>query len=421
MYSAPTCGLSVPRQNGKNALLEMRELYGLCVIGERILHTAHEVKTARKAFLRLNGFFENEREYPELAAMVKCIRKANGQEAIELINGGAIEFSARSRGAARGFTVDVVVFDEAQELTDEQIEAMLPTMAAAPLGNRQFIYTGTPPGPKCPGTVFGRTRKNIIAGNEDGACWHEWSVEEVGDVYDRKRWYETNPAMGLRISEDFTGKELVSMSPDGFARERLGWWASTSSLRLIPKEEWKALIAPCPPYDGKIGMGVKFSPDGSRASLAACIRPDLGNPCIDLINTFSMTGSTDAIEEIIMRHKSEVALVAIDGKAYSDSLYANLKDSRFPVKGLNIVSTGDAVAANVRFLDAIKGEHIEHLDQPILNRSVAVAVKRKIGDKGGWGFDAVGEEDVTPIEACALAYWAAMTAKRTPGRRARML
>ena len=47
MFTATSCGLSVPRRNGKNALLEVRELYGLVCNGERFLHTAHEVKTAR--------------------------------------------------------------------------------------------------------------------------------------------------------------------------------------------------------------------------------------------------------------------------------------------------------------------------------------------------------------------------------------
>ena len=36
--------------------------------------------------------------------------------------GGAIEFIARSRGSGRGFTVDDLVCDEAQELTDEQLD-----------------------------------------------------------------------------------------------------------------------------------------------------------------------------------------------------------------------------------------------------------------------------------------------------------
>ena len=74
---AGRCGLAVPRQNGKNAILEMIELYFLVVLHRKILHTAHEVKTARKAFLRLAGFFENDRQWPELAALVKEIRRTN--------------------------------------------------------------------------------------------------------------------------------------------------------------------------------------------------------------------------------------------------------------------------------------------------------------------------------------------------------
>lgn len=162
-YAHDTCGLAVPRQNGKNGVLEVRELYGAAVEGEKILHTAHEVKTARKAFLRLCSFFENESEYPEMAEIVKAIRKTNGQEAIELTNGGSIEFSARSKGAARGFTVDVVVCDEAQELTDDQLEALMPTSSAGPLQNSQLILLGTPPGPTTNGDVFPRTRRNALS------------------------------------------------------------------------------------------------------------------------------------------------------------------------------------------------------------------------------------------------------------------
>jgi len=200
-FTSRSCGLSVPRQNGKNALLEMRELYGLCIIGERILHSAHEVKTAAEAFRRLCSFFENKEDYPEVDALLLRIRRTNGQEAIELTNGGLIRFSARSRGAARGMTFDLIVMDEAQELTDEHMEAMIPTKSSSPLQNSQTIFTGTPPPPGAVATVFPRTRRNIIGKKDKHACWHEWSVEEIGDVTDMERAYETNPAMGIRLSE----------------------------------------------------------------------------------------------------------------------------------------------------------------------------------------------------------------------------
>ena len=171
------CGVFVPRQNGKNAILEIVELFKATIQGRRILHTAHELKSARKAFMRLRSFFENERQFPDLYRMVKSIRATNGQEAIVLHHPdcatferkcgcpgwGSVEFVARSRGSARGFTVDDLVCDEAQELSDEQLEALLPTVSAAPSGDPQQIFLGTPPGPLADGSVVLRLRGQALS------------------------------------------------------------------------------------------------------------------------------------------------------------------------------------------------------------------------------------------------------------------
>lgn len=58
-WAASDCGCAVPRQNGKNAILEFTELYLAAILGMKILHTAHEVKTCRKHFLRMKYYFEN--------------------------------------------------------------------------------------------------------------------------------------------------------------------------------------------------------------------------------------------------------------------------------------------------------------------------------------------------------------------------
>ena len=137
--SYTTCGLDVPRQNGKNAALEAYELYRLAVCGWHVLHTAHRVKTAKKAFRRLCRHFEDD-AHPELKELVAQIRRTNGEEAIYLTNGGSIEFIARTNGSARGFDdIQLVVFDEAQELTDEQFDAIMYTLAASATGER-FDY-----------------------------------------------------------------------------------------------------------------------------------------------------------------------------------------------------------------------------------------------------------------------------------------
>ena len=111
-----TAGLSIPRQNGKNLVLEVFEVYQMVVCGARILHTAHRVKTAKESFDRLVRYFKTE----PLASLVERIRYTNGEETIVLTNGGKIQFSARSRANTRGFAdIQIVVFDEAQDLTDE--------------------------------------------------------------------------------------------------------------------------------------------------------------------------------------------------------------------------------------------------------------------------------------------------------------
>ena len=420
-YTATTCGLAVPRQNGKNGVLEMRELYGMCIVGEKILHSAHEVKTARKAFVRLASFFENDRAYPELAEMVVQIRRTNGQEAIVLSNGGSIEFSARSTGAGRGFTVDVVVFDEAQALTDDQLEAMLPTLAASPLGNRQFIYTGTPPGPNVPGEVFSRVRADGHSGEDERLAWHEWSVEEIGDVDDRRRWYETNPALGIRLDEEFTETERRRMSEDGFARERLGWWAEAAGKRLVKRTDWDALATENPPEDGKIAYGVKFRPDGATVSLAVCLKPKDGVPHVELVEHRSMSGGVTWLAEWLIARKDKAAVIVIDGRSNVDELVAQLRDGKVGGKAVVVCGVKEVVASTTRTLNAIKEKKLSHYGQPALDEAVASAQKRPVGQGGGYGWGAIGDADVTPAEAMSQAYWGAMTTKRNPGRKAKLL
>lgn len=442
--TAQSCGLSVPRQNGKNALLEVRELYGIVCMGERFLHTAHEVKTARKAFLRLASFFENERQYPELARLVKCIRKTNGQEAVELwavdddgspivgTDGGCVEFSARSRGAARGFTVDTVVFDEAQELTDEQLEALLPTLAAAPSGNRQFIYTGTPPTPKSPGEVFGRTRTAAIDGLDTTCAWHEWSVEKMprrdAPMEELvKLAYSVNPALGYRITPDFVEKEAVTMSVDGFARERLGWWSPVASVnRPIPAKLWQqtALDAIGDLYAGKMAFGVKFSPDGSTYALSGCKMGKgntRGKAAVELIRTGSTAEGTTKLAEWLMERRTSASAVVIDGLSGADALISRLEDANVPKNYIIRPRTGDVISAATDFTDSLKSGALAHTGDSDLERSATLCTKRPIGSRGGWGFGSTDTAQSEPIESCALAYWGARNTKRNPKRKQRML
>lgn len=284
-YAALTCGCAVARQNGKNGILEIRELFGMVGRGEKILHTAHEVKTARKAFKRLQHFFGRRvddpgAKFPELNALVTELRNVNGQEAIFLRNGGSVEIAARSQGSARGWTVDVLVMDEAQDLSDDDLEALMPTTSSAPLGNPQWIFTGTPPGPRANGEVFTRTRMDALKDRSHRLAWHEWSLDapdlDAVDLDDRDLWYRTNPALGGRLQLDVIEGERSRFSPEGFARERLGWWAPAGAGGgAIDPLKWASLVGETPPRGESVVFALDVAPDHSTATLAAAwLLPD---------------------------------------------------------------------------------------------------------------------------------------------------
>lgn len=421
-YGITSAGLAVPRQNGKNVCLEAREFYGLVVNGEKILHTAHQVRTSKKSFRRLAAMF-TDKKHPEITDIVKTIRYTNGEECIELDNGGVIEFSARSRQAARGFDgISLVVFDEAQELTDDQVEAIMATLSASSTGTRQLIYTGTPPYPGCPGEVFRRRRTICLSDAGKHDCWHEWSLaaDNLEDVNlgDSTLWYMCNPALGIRLSEEFTEEEYRSMSNDGFARERLGWWSPVIASKVetvISEELWNSCASDELKPDGKTAYGVKFSADGSEVCLCGAVIPDDGPARISLIERNPTGLGTQWLASWLIARYKKASCVVIDGRNGVDVLIEKISDT-WRVKGSVIrPSAKDMIAAVSTLMDALTEQSVTwYSKQEDLKASALSATKRTIG--GGWGF---GGDDSTPIEACALALWGAKNCKRNPDKQMR--
>lgn len=422
-YNVTSAGLTLPRQNGKNVCLEAREFYGLVINGEKILHTAHQVRTSKKSFRRLVAMFTDKR-HPEITEAVKNIRYTNGEESIELDNGGVIEFSARSRQAARGFDgISLVVYDEAQELTEDQVDAIMATLSASATGNRQIIYTGTPPYPNCPGTVFRRRRTVSIDDPGKHDAWHEWSIEaktitEI-KVEDTALWYQANPALGIRLTEEFTLEEQRSLSADGFARERLGWWTPIITQKTdyaIPAELWDAAASEEGKPEGKTAFGVKFSADGAEVVLCGAVIPAEGKARITLIDRRPTGYGTQWLADWLSARYDKASCVVIDGKNGVDVLVDKITPT-WRMKGSVIRPRATEMIAAVSLLmDELTEERLTwYKKQDMLRDSAITSTKRPIS--GGWGF---GGDDSTPIEACALALWGCKTSKRDPSRKMRI-
>ena len=83
-------------------------------------------------------------------------------------------------------------------------------------------------------------------------------------------------------------------------------------------------------------------------------------------------------------------------------------------------STVDAVAAYTAFVDATREHSVSHAGQPALVDSATLSDMRKIGTDGGFGFQSNDKADATLVEACALAYWCAISIRRNPRQELRI-
>jgi hypothetical protein len=130
MWAAFAVAVCCPRQNGKNGVLEMRELVGPLLLGEPLLiHSAHLADTSKEGFRRLDILLDMN---DWLSKEVKHIWRTNGHESIEFRNGNRIRFRTRTRGGGRGFSGSPVIFDEAMFLPEISMGSILPVISAQP-------------------------------------------------------------------------------------------------------------------------------------------------------------------------------------------------------------------------------------------------------------------------------------------------
>lgn len=411
-WLADDWGLAVPRQNGKNGAVEIAELYMTVVMGLRVLHTAHIVSSAQKHFRRLLHFFGEQAEdpnaqYPELNELVKHIRRVNGQEAIVLKSGASIEMAYRSKNAGRGFTVDVLVMDEAQQLSDDGLEALLPTISAAPSGQPVTIYTGTPPGPAAEGDVFTRWRKSVIDGLHPAAAYVEWSADPGADLDDEDNWALTNPALGRRLNRKTIRAERQKFSEAGFARERLGLWPADGGVEVVPRKVWDSLAMEPEDEWPLAAIGIDMDPERTSVKVCMAVHSDFGQHLELSMNApWAEEGAQALVETIFQAAKRRIPVV-VDAFSPAVSLVPLMQKKRMRVFKLQ---GGEYVQACGAFVDALTRDRtLTHSGQEELTLSVQGLSKQKVGDGGGfkWSRKSI-EEDISAAIAATCAFMGAI-------------
>lgn len=417
MYACGVGGLvlSIPRQVGKTYTIGGL-VFALCMAkpGLLVLWTAHRARTHNETFRDMASRAESAAVKP----FVKSVRRSNGEQEIEFKNGSRILFGARENGFGRGFKqVDILVLDEAQILTLKAMEDMVPATNAAP--NGLVLMMGTPPRPNDPGEVFTDRRDAALSGEDDDVFYVEMSADEGANPNDREQWAQANPSYPHRTSETaiLRMRKLLG-SVQSFMREGLGIWdKQTKGRKAFLASTWDARAAE-PLTEGVKSFGVKFSADGAEVGLAGAIKGDDGRIHIEGIMQRPMAEGTQWLVDYLVARKDKAAQIVIDGKSGVGYLVNALRAERVGAKVV-LVPTLDQVITYHSMLDrGITQGEATHSGDPDFDAQVKSAVRRKIGNNGGFGWEAPTEDgSVVLFDAATLAFGGAKTSKRRPGRK----
>lgn len=423
-WAAFEVGLYVSRQNGKNAIVEARELAGLFLFGEKMItHTAHEFSTSLESFRRLLELIETA---AELEQQVKRVSRAHGEEGIELKNGNRIRFRTRTKGGGRGFSGDLVILDEAMVIPETAMAALIPTLSARP--NPQVWYTGSAVDQNvhehC--MPFTRVRRRGTDGGDPRLFYAEWGVETPLDEVtteiagDQQVWAEANPAFGIRLPAENIEAERNALSPRDFAVERLGAgdWPSLEEDDDdgITREMWASCLDENSVLVDPVTIAFDVTPDRMRAAIVAAGRNEQGNPHVEVIAHQSGTAWLPAkLAQIVNRHNC--GPVALGAKSPAEAMVSKLTELGIPFEVVGLAPFAQACGA---IFDEISEGNLRHLGTGELQAAALGAQHRPQGDAWLWTRRS-STVDISPLVAATLALHVAGVQRSKPKRSRRVM
>lgn len=422
-------GASIPRQSGKSVSAIMWSLTLAAIMGYKVLWTDHNYSTTcemLKRFRRIIGRKPNDTlGVKAFNRLVTAASSKTAQESYEFAGGGVLAFSTRTNNAGLGYSFDVVVYDEAQELMPAHVQAIEPTMTSGDKGNPQTIYTGTPTRAGSIAPDFKELRDEALSDAPgDDLSWIEWGVDEVGDVHDETRLYRVNPSLAAgRANIDAIRMGIRAMKGNavGAAQEYLGYWLpGVTAAACLPPGSWeKCEVEENPVPNGKLAFGVKFTPDGSAAAVSWAQAERRGGSYVELFDIYDARLGAARIAETLAANRGEIACVVIDGKSGAAALAQRLRDLGMKPRAVTLCNPSGVQAAAAMLVDEVGAKTLAHIESPALDESAERSVRRDIG-RDGFGFGDGPNSSSAAIESASLALWGARTTKRDPRRKQRV-
>lgn len=403
--------LSTMRQVGKSFNFGWLD-FGVCLLRPNtlVLWTAHRLATANEIYRTLASMARD----PRVRKLVWRIAKDHGNSGvIEFVNGSRIVFGSRENGFGRGWQkVDILMLDEAQNLTEAAMEDMIPATAVSDLG--LVILAGTPPRPADRSETFRNARHLALESPEtfDGV-WVEFGAPDGwDDPDDLEMLAKVNPAVQRgRVPLAAIRRMLRRLKDKGSKlREVFGVWDARRDNSGIDMADWDATLEAGSPDTGALAYAVNMDTDGYAAIGVAAKWPD-GRIHIEVVDSsYTPLGTGSLVSWLSERKRVPVALLR-------SSMTQQLEPQLNAAGVKTTVATGnDFAVATAMLTTGIHEKTITHFEQVPLDVAVTSATTRPIGTVGGVAWD-LSKQDapMSPLVAVTLANWLAQTAPKRRG------
>ncbi len=380
-----TCGLIVPRRNGKTALILARCLYGIGYLDERrVTYSAHEQGTAQEAFTA----FQRILEHPELERTVRHVYNANGKEAIHFTDGSVFRARTRTAHGGRGLECDLLIVDEAMKAEDVHLAALTPLVAKARAQGRGQTLFASSAGDESSEVLKRIAERGKAADGTDGGgvfAYREFRADDLDDLSDPAVWARANPSLGTEIlSAEFLESQYGVLRRDEFGREHCGLWGDSAELPMIAPDEWAACASDEVVEVDPAGVFLAFDLTLDRTCarvLAVAVGLD-GRTVVRVLDTWESKYGVDAREveaRIIERYEQyQPEAIGFD-KLGAGDIAARLDDKRYPVKAFAGTAIANACAV---LLDDVRNRRVVHDGNETLAGDLARMVPKPFGDGG---------------------------------------
>ena len=453
-WATPEVGLICPRQNGKDAILEALSLAALFLWHQSFVHTAHRMSATDKAFARLQKLILQS---PHLRKRLlqpvrgRGITTGMNNKGIHLQDGTEAGYVARSGSQGRGFTVPILILNEAWDLTAEDITAQQPAQTTIP--DPLMVYASSAPDQAVHpnAEVLAGLRVRALAGGDPDLAWIEWSADPHGKPgvggrgpyrgsdpieraaverrHDEAAYARANPAYGIVRPDGTQGPSAAylhrtargPMPPRSYDVEHLGigdWPVpEDDEWSVITEDQWGDLLDEESQLAGRLVLCPDITVDGTAAAVGVAGRR------ADQLAHVEVADDRPGVSWILpkirkIRAEQPLAAAVLDPQGRAGELLQPLITAGFEVAKpgervkpgktpLYLMTAREVAQAHGAFVTGATNTPttFRHIGQRSIADALSGATDRDLADAKAWARKGTSV-NIAPVIAVTNALWA---------------